>query len=90
MEHKLRKFSTHELLPVAHELIQSGKKVIISVSGNSMRPFIVGDRDKVLLGKARALKKEMLSYSGISRGIIFCIEFTASKKASAKPLEITV
>lgn len=57
MKQNLKKYSTHELLPLAYEIIQSGRKVVITVSGNSMRPFIAGNRDKVLLGRAGSLKK---------------------------------
>lgn len=57
MKQNLKKYSTHELLPLAHEIIQSGRKVVITVSGDSMRPFIAGNRDKVLLGKAERPKK---------------------------------
>lgn len=57
MKDKYRRFSTHELLPVVNEMIQTGRKVMIPVSGNSMRPFIAGNRDKVILGKASRLKK---------------------------------
>jgi len=57
MEAKYRKFSTHELLPVAYEMIQSGRKVVIPVTGNSMRPLIAGNRDKVILDRAKRLKR---------------------------------
>lgn len=57
MEDKYRRFSTHELLPVVNEMIQSGRKAVIPVTGNSMRPFIAGNRDKVILDKAKRLKK---------------------------------
>lgn len=53
----LKKFSTHEILPYAEEIIKSGRKARIPVSGNSMRPFIVDNRDEVLITGIRYLKK---------------------------------
>mgnify|MGYP001460832383 FL=1 len=57
MKQSTQKISTRELLPLVDEIIKSGKKAIITVSGNSMRPFIVSNRDKVLLGAVNNLKK---------------------------------
>lgn len=57
MKQNTKKMSTHELLPIAEELIKAGKPVQIKVSGNSMRPFIAGNRDKVVLGAVKKLKK---------------------------------
>lgn len=57
MKQNIKRISTHELLPVVHEIIQSGRKAIITVSGNSMRPLIVNNRDKAILRKMGSLKK---------------------------------
>jgi signal peptidase I len=57
MQQSIRRISTHELLPFVEEIIQSGRKARITVTGNSMRPFIVSNRDEVLITGFKALKK---------------------------------
>ncbi len=41
--------STHDLFPVIVESLSTGHQVKFTVSGNSMRPWIVDNRDQVLL-----------------------------------------
>ncbi len=50
--------STQEIFPVIMELLKQGKKVIFNVSGMSMAPWIMNNRDRVLLSGAmgQALK----------------------------------
>lgn len=40
-------------LPVIQELLEEGKEVPLTVSGNSMAPFFIHGRDKVLLEPAK-------------------------------------
>lgn len=44
------------LLAEVGRLLETGKKVELKTKGNSMLPFIVGDRDSVLLSKHGSLK----------------------------------
>lgn len=44
-----KEVSTGELFPLIKEVINHGHKARFTVSGNSMRPWIVDDRDQVLL-----------------------------------------
>jgi hypothetical protein len=44
------------LLPEVEKLLSQGTEVTLKVRGNSMLPFIVGDRDSVVLIKAQQLK----------------------------------
>lgn len=41
--------STHDLIPLIKDELDNGYKVRFTVSGNSMRPWIVDNRDQVLL-----------------------------------------
>lgn len=41
-------------LPVIRELLEEGKEVSLTISGNSMSPFLIHERDRVLLGPAQA------------------------------------
>lgn len=43
--------ANEELLPEVVKLLSEGNSVIIKAKGNSMLPFIVGDRDSVVLQK---------------------------------------
>lgn len=43
------------ILPEVERLLADGKEVTMKVKGNSMLPFIVGDRDSVVLSKAHTL-----------------------------------
>lgn len=45
------------LLPEVEKLLREGESVTLKVKGNSMLPFIVGERDSVVLQKAGTLKK---------------------------------
>ena len=44
------------LLAEVTRLLAQGESVTLRAKGNSMLPFIVGERDSVVLGKAEALK----------------------------------
>ncbi len=44
-----REVPNDEFLPRVHELIRAGHSVTIGVKGNSMRPFLIHARDKVVL-----------------------------------------
>lgn len=54
----------HEYVPVLRELIDQGKEVSITITGNSMSPFLAHGRDQVLLKKpSETLKKgDMVFY----------------------------
>lgn len=41
--------STHELFPLVREILNQGNKVKFTVSGSSMLPWIVDNRDQVLV-----------------------------------------
>lgn len=45
------------LLPEVVRLLKEDERVTLRVKGNSMLPFIVGERDSVVLGPVRTLKK---------------------------------
>lgn len=54
----VRKIENQVYLPILKEMIMQGKDVRLTVSGNSMAPFLIHERDSVLLTKARyPLKK---------------------------------
>ena len=46
-----------EMLPSMQQTLSSGGEVSFTVAGNSMRPFLVHQRDTVTLKKPEALKK---------------------------------
>ncbi len=48
--------SYDDLLPLVARLLAEGHTVTIPLRGDSMRPFIVGDRDKALLTKVVDIK----------------------------------
>ncbi len=54
--------SDRELFVTIHDLLKQGHKVKLTVSGNSMRPFLTDKRDQVLL--------EEIVVSGLRRGDI--------------------
>jgi signal peptidase I len=45
--------STHLLFPIIEEAMACGQKAIFTVSGDSMRPLIVNNRDQVLLSSSK-------------------------------------
>lgn len=40
-----------EYIPVLRELVQEGKEVTLTIAGNSMSPFMVHGRDRVLIAR---------------------------------------
>lgn len=50
-ELKKRMVDIHEYMPVLRELIEQGKEVSITITGNSMMPFMIHGRDQVLIEK---------------------------------------
>lgn len=61
---KKRIVDIYEYVPVFRELIESGKEVSLTITGNSMSPFLAHGRDQVLLEKPpEKLKKgDMVFY----------------------------
>lgn len=55
MNHE-RKISPQIYLPCAEKILECGKELAIPVSGGSMRPFLVGGRDYVMLAECRGRK----------------------------------
>ena len=53
MSHKV---PNHILIPEIARLLQAGQQVVFTPSGASMRPFIEGDRDSVVLSRADTLR----------------------------------
>jgi len=51
------------LLLEVTRLLDEGQIVILRVKGNSMLPFIIGDRDSVVLQKARLLQPGDIVFS---------------------------
>lgn len=45
-------------LSVIRELLEEGKEVALTISGNSMSPFFIHERDKVLLGPVQERMKK--------------------------------
>ncbi len=54
---KLLKSNMEELSPVLCELLRSGQKVRLTVTGNSMYPMLHDRRDSVVLAAPRTLKR---------------------------------
>ena len=54
----------YEYMPVLQELLMDGKEVSLRITGNSMVPFLVHERDRIFFKKPdRALKKgDMVFY----------------------------
>lgn len=48
---KKRIVDIYEYMPVLRELIEEGKEVSFTVTGNSMSPFIVHGRDQIIIEK---------------------------------------
>lgn len=46
--------SMEKISPIIAQCVESGSEVILTVTGNSMRPFLVDKRDQVVLVKADA------------------------------------
>ena len=56
------------LLPEVERLLGEGESVMLRVKGNSMLPFIVGDRDSVVLGKTERLNKGDIALAHLADG----------------------
>lgn len=56
MDHTNFMISTHKLFPVIEGILSEGRQVRFTVSGNSMWPFIIHNRDSVLLTSCDANK----------------------------------
>lgn len=56
---KIVNLSMEKISPIIAQCVESGSEVILTVTGNSMRPFLVDKRDQVVLIKAdvEALKE---------------------------------
>ena len=55
---KNRIVDIYEYMPVLRELTEQGKEVSLLITGNSMVPFLVNERDRIFFKKPdRALKK---------------------------------
>lgn len=55
---QIRQVANEEYLPVLRELLEKGNTVSLNISGNSMAPFFVHGRDRVLLSPIqKKLKK---------------------------------
>lgn len=50
--HKVKNVKSAELFPAINELLLNGQKVRITVTGNSMMPFLMENRDSVELSAA--------------------------------------
>lgn len=48
-----KQISTRDLFPVIEEVIGQGYQVKFTISGNSMRPWLVDNRDQVLISSIR-------------------------------------
>ena len=61
---KNRIVDIYEYMPVLRELTEQGKEVSLLITGNSMVPFLVNERDRIFFKKPdRALKKgDMVFY----------------------------
>ncbi len=51
---KKRRVDTAEYLSVLRELTEEGKKVSLTISGNSMSPYLIHERDQVFFEKPKA------------------------------------
>lgn len=58
----------HILLPEVEKLLGEGIKVTMRVKGDSMLPFIRGERDSVELQKPRMLRKKSIALARLSDG----------------------
>lgn len=56
MEDKKKLVSGKDLFPVIEELLKQGKRAVFYVSGTSMTPWIINNRDSVELISANGLK----------------------------------
>lgn len=64
-----RTVDIHEYMPVLWELIAQGKEVSVTITGNSMSPFLVHGRDQILIEKPPAhLKKGDMGFFQRSNG----------------------
>ena len=53
-----RKVDIHTYVPVLKELIEQGRDVCITITGNSMSPFLVHERDQILIVKPEGMLKK--------------------------------
>ena len=56
------------LLPEVVRLLEEGERVKLRVKGDSMLPFIVGDRDSVVLCKTELLRKGDIALAHLADG----------------------
>lgn len=61
-------FPNHILIPEVERLVNEGICVTMRVKGNSMLPFIRGDRDSVELRKAKPLRTKSIVLARLADG----------------------
>ena len=65
MEEKIsvRKIDTNIYLKAVREMLQEGNEVTLTITGNSMSPFMIHERDKILISSVnRPLKKGDMAF----------------------------
>ena len=65
MEEKIsvRKVDTNTYLKAVREMLQEGNEVPLTITGNSMSPFMIHERDKILISSVnRPLKKGDMAF----------------------------
>lgn len=59
----IRKVDTYEYMKIVQELLAEGRDVPLVVTGNSMLPFLVHERDQILISRIdRPLKKGDMAF----------------------------
>lgn len=59
----IRKVDTYEYMKVVQELLEEGRDVPLVVTGNSMSPFLIHERDQILISRIdRPLKKGDMAF----------------------------
>lgn len=58
MENNKRIVDIHTYMPVLCELLSQGKEVAITITGNSMSPFLVHERDEIFISPSSGLWKK--------------------------------
>lgn len=53
-----RMVDIHEYIPVMRDLIAQGKEVALTITGNSMSPFLAHGRDQILIEKPQDVLKK--------------------------------
>jgi signal peptidase I len=66
--HDKKEVSVNELFPLVREVINHGHKARFTVSGSSMYPWIIDNRDQVLLTRSNKLKNGDIILYQNSRG----------------------